>query len=134
MPTLTHTRTHTRTHTVAAETLNPNLLNPNLLNSNPTPAGLQYSRDVTSWLSETHVRFGAGVSVDLQKRIGELHDLVRMYMSPVHVWRVLPCACACAQPCWGCLSSSGSACSAGGCSRSCGGSGGRQVVSTCMHA
>jgi hypothetical protein len=44
----------------------------------PCPCtGLQYSRDVTNWLSETHVRFGVGVSVDLQKRIGELHDLVR---------------------------------------------------------
>jgi len=42
-----------------------------------SPAGLQYSRDVTSWLLETHVRFGVGVSVDLSKRINELHDLVR---------------------------------------------------------
>lgn len=39
-------------------------------------AGLQYFRDATSWLSETHVRFGVGVSVDLIKRINELHDLV----------------------------------------------------------
>lgn len=39
-------------------------------------AGLQYFRDATSWLSDSHVRFGVGVSVDLIKRINELHDLV----------------------------------------------------------
>lgn len=40
------------------------------------PAGLQYERDVMNWLSETHVRYGVGVSVDLTRRINELHDLV----------------------------------------------------------
>jgi hypothetical protein len=44
-------------------------------------AGLQYFRDATSWLSESHVRFGVGVSVDLIKRINELHDLVGL-LSP----------------------------------------------------
>jgi hypothetical protein len=41
-------------------------------------AGLQYSRDVTSWLSDTHVRYGVGMSTDLIKRIDELHDLVSL--------------------------------------------------------
>ena len=41
--------------------------------------GLQFSRDMTSWLSETHVRYGVGVAADLIKRINELHDLVSMH-------------------------------------------------------
>jgi hypothetical protein len=36
---------------------------------------------MTNWLSETHVRYGVGVAVDIKKRIGELHDLVGGWVS-----------------------------------------------------
>lgn len=42
-------------------------------------AGLQYGRDITSWLSQTHVRYSAGVAGDLTRRIKQLHELVSMH-------------------------------------------------------
>jgi hypothetical protein len=61
-------------------------------------AGLQYGRDVTSWLLQTHVKYAVGSSVDLGIRVKDLNELVSS-LSGLH-WSLAPapthlCVTAC---------------------------------------